>query len=107
MDDLAQWLSDKFNSILKWFVDFFLYLLDLIKDLILWVFDAILTAIVTLINAIPLPDFITNGLQTLADSMPPLLSYFLANSGISQAVVIIGAGWAFRLLRKFVTLGQW
>lgn len=107
MEALENWLKEFLHAVVQAIIDFFIWLIDFVKDIFLWLVDSLLTAIVALIKLIPLPDFITNGLQAVTDGLPPLLLYFLNHSGLTIGFGIIASGYIFKLLRKFATLFQW
>ena len=56
-----------FNSLAAWIVDLlksiFSAIFDLVKDLIIFVLDLFFEAIVAVWAALPVPDFIANGLN--------------------------------------------
>lgn len=98
--------------------EFTAWLLSLVKEVFtsLWTFvqDAfiaafglVVKAFVSLIVAIPVPGFIQGGLGQLWGGLDPGISYALTQSGVPAALALVGAGYAFRMLRKFVTLFQW
>lgn len=106
-ESIENWISEFLHNILQHIVDFFIWLVDFFKDILLWFIDQLLTAFVALIQLIPLPAFITTGLNSLFAEMPPLALYFFSHTGLVEGLGIIGAGYGFRLLRKFATLFQW
>lgn len=69
---------------------------------------AILSLFALVVAAIPVPDFIkTYSLGTLLSAAGPDVGWFLNTLKIAQGLAIVGSGYAFRLLRKFLTLFQW
>lgn len=67
----------------------------------------VLDFIASLIEALDPPSFMQH---SLGDSLSPTMNYIgfaVAQSGLSEAMGILAAGVAFRLLRKIATLGQW
>lgn len=106
-----QWLSDKIDGVLGWlssaFTTLFTALASLIKDLFFWLLDGLLSAVVGLFELIPVPSFMSGGLSGLFSALPAPLLYLLSATGVFQALLIIGAGVAFNLTRKLLTLGQW
>lgn len=98
---------DFVDSIIAWMKGLFKDLVEFITDLPLMILDGILSALAAIIGAIPMPDFMTGGLQTVVDSLPSSVLWLMANAGIGAALGIIAAGVGFRLLRKVVTLFQW
>jgi len=99
------------QQITQWFKDLaiaaFTALWDLVTDAAISIADLALGALANLIAAVPLPDFLTGGLQALFGNVGTDIAYMLNQAGFGPAVALYGAGWAFRLVRKFVTLFQW
>lgn len=98
--------------------EFTAWLFDLVKavfnaawqfivDLVATVLDAILGALAALLALIPLPSFLSDGLQSLYGQLDPGIGYVLSQSGLPAALAIIGSAYVFRLARKFATLFQW
>lgn len=107
-----EWLSTKIDNVLSWIKQFFLDIwhgvADWVYDFVVKVFGEVLDAIYALLSALPVPDFIAAAsLQNFLSGIDPAVLYFLSRSGFGPAIALIGAGVAFRLLRKLFTLGQW
>ena len=105
MDQWLKKISDFFIDLAK---EGLLAVLDVIKDVFFWGLELVLNGIASLLEALPVPDFIanTNFGQILAP-LPPFALYIVNQLHLDQAMAIIGAGVAFNLLRKLFTLGQW
>jgi len=88
-------------------VKVFTALWSLITDAFIGFVELIVTAFVGLLSAIPVPEFLSQGLQSTYGLLDPGIGYLLAASGLPAALGVIGAGYAFRLVRKVVTLFQW
>jgi hypothetical protein len=87
---------------------FFGSLMAFLRDLIVGAVAAILSLFALMVSAIPVPDFIkTYSLGTLLSAAGPDVGWFLNTLKIAQGLAIVGSGYAFRLLRKFLTLFQW
>lgn len=93
------------DSILDFFADIWLSLKSFVFDILVSFIDAILSAIAFVIESLPLPDFILS--YSLSDFIPADVSYFLALSGFGSCLYLIGSAYAFRILRRVVTLGIW
>lgn len=105
----------------NWFADFTAWYVGLIKKILLgfvelchdvglWIFDGILSAIAAVVGAIPAPGFLSDIQGVVGNSLgglPGYALYVLGHAGIGQGMAIVGAGFAFRMVRKAVTLGQW
>lgn len=105
------WLTQKIDNALTWFADvfraIFVAITTWLQDFAIWMLDTLLTGVAALLEAIPVPSFMSNGLSGLFTALPPPLLYLLDQSGIAAGVAIIGAGVLFNLTRKLLTLGQW
>lgn len=105
-------MSDWLTSITSWLLSLvqavFTSLVTFIHDAFLWVFDGILSAIAALISSIPAPSFLSEvSLGGLLSGLPPFALYVIGHMGFQQAFAILASGFAFRMLRKLMTLGQW
>lgn len=99
--DLTDWLQEQVQAIWDAFVEF-------IGDTLLNAVEMLLALFATLIEAIPMPEFVSQyGLGALLANLPPGVQWFLVQMKIPQGLAILAAGIAFRLLRKLITLGQW
>ena len=102
-----EWISTFTAWLLSLVKSVFTSLWDFVTDVFISLIDLILTAFVSLISAIPVPDFIQGGLQSSIDGLDGTVLYILAQVRLPEALALIGVGYAFRLVRKFVTLFQW
>lgn len=98
---------DAIESVIEWLKSLFTDLTEFLGDLPVKILKGLLDAIAGLIELIPVPDFITNGLQTVVSGFPPTLLWMMDQTGIPEALAIYGAGVSARLLRKVFTLFQW
>lgn len=100
MTDFANWLLGLIKDLLQdaW---------DLLTDLFISLLDALLQALLTLINAIPLPQFLMDGLSNIFSNISPDVWYFASHFKFGQCFAVLGAAVAFRLARKLLTLFQW
>lgn len=78
-----------------------------VQDAFIAFFGLVVKAFVALIAAIPVPGFMQGGLASAWGGLDAGIMYGLSQAGLPAALAIIGAGFAFRMLRKFVTLFQW
>lgn len=106
---MDNWLTDITNWLLSLVVSIFSALIDFIHDAALWVFDGILQAFAGVLAAIPVPSFLSDGinLSSYFAGFGPYPLYLLSRLGIANCVAVLMAGISFRLLRKLFTLGQW
>lgn len=97
LNDIWSWIVAQTNALFQFF-----------RDLIVYAVDTILQGIESVVDAIPMPSFLSG--HTLNDylgAVDPSVLYFLSQSGFSSAIAILGAGFSFRMLRKLFTLFQW
>lgn len=81
---------------------------QVLKDLVTYLLAAILGLVQQAIAMLPVPSWLANNsLGTLLGQTGPVVGFFMSNLQIPAALALIGAGYAFRLLRKFLTLFQW
>lgn len=106
-----RWLSDKIDNALAWIAnlvqDVFFAFMYMLHDVFTFLLDAFLMAIISVIDLIPVPDFVNGGMQTYLQLIDPSVLYFLSACGFPQAIALLGTGFVFRMLRKLATLGQW
>lgn len=85
----------------------FIALWQFVVDVFIGLVELIVMAVVGLLSLIPVPEFLSQGLQSVYGQLDPGILYLLGASGLPMALGIIGTGYAFRLVRKVVTLFQW
>lgn len=78
-----------------------------LSDAFINIIGLVANAFATLIAAIPVPSFISGGLGQSWAGMDSGVLYVVTQCGVPEALAVIGAGYAFRLTRKFLTLFQW
>lgn len=101
-----------FTKLMQWVIDLakaiFTTVLEFLQYVFLVVADAVLSAIALLIQAIPVPSFMTtNSMGSLLSGLPPYALFVISHLHVVEAFAIIGAGVLFNLTRKALTLGQW
>lgn len=98
---LTGWIAYAFNVLFTAIAQFF-------KDLVTYALAVVLGVVEMAIAAIPIPDWImNNSLGSLLGQTGSIVGFFMTQLQIPASLVLIGAGYAFRLLRKFLTLFQW
>lgn len=85
----------------------FAALWSFVVDAFIGLVELLVMAVVGLISLIPVPQFLADGLQSIYGQLDGAILYFLSATGLPLALGIIGTGYAFRLVRKVVTLFQW
>lgn len=107
MDWLFEWLQAAIAWVWGVVKAAFTAVLDLLRDLGVWVVDQVLTVLGDLIAALPVPDFLAQGMDVMFSALHPSILYFVGLLKVPQGLALIGAAVAFRMLRKLATLGQW
>mgnify|MGYP001546031711 CR=1 FL=1 len=106
-----EWLGDFLNNLWASLVDLVRAYWDaftaFLTDLPIRFIDGLLGALATLIEALPRPDFLSEGLSTLFAGMGGGIMFFLAEFKVPEALALVGAAFAFRFLRRVLTLGIW
>jgi len=98
---LATWLL---NLVVKVFAA----LWDIVNDLAIACVDGFLTAIAGAIGLIPAPTFLQSvNMQSLFNGIGSDVLFFFGVFNIGAGIALLGSAFAFRMLRKFVTLFQW
>lgn len=100
MSDFAAWLFGLVKDLL-------IAIWDLLTDLFISVLDLVLGALLALLSALPLPSFLTSGLQTAFNGIGPDVWFFASHLRFSECFAVLSAAVVFRLARKAVTLFQW
>lgn len=101
LDDLTNWLREAFEAL-------FAGLVELLTDMILLQVMTLSVIFLKLVQAIPVPEFLTSTtLATALGNAGPTVAWALHTFKIGEGMALIGAGYVFRLTRKLVTLGQW
>ncbi len=80
--------------------------LDVINDVVFDVLCKFLDVALFAANLIELP-IISGALQNAVSGLSPDISYLLTQTGFYEALVIVGGGYSFYLLRRLLTLGNW
>lgn len=99
LTEFTTWLL---NLVKEWWSTFWTFVSDAGINLL----DMLGSAVISLIGAIPVP-FSGNSLATLWGALDPGVMWVLVAIGVPQALGLFGAAYAFRLVRKVVTLFQW
>lgn len=100
LKEFTEWLLGLVSKV-------FTALWDFIRDAAIAVFDGIVSGFVAVIGSIPVPDFVQGGLASVWGGMDSAILFYASMAGLPQALMIVGAGYSFRFLRKALTLFQW
>jgi hypothetical protein len=85
----------------------FTALWDFLVDVFVNAVDLVVSALVGLVSAVPVPQFMADGLQSIYGAIDPAIGYILTATGVPIGLSMIGTAYGFRLVRKIVTLFQW
>lgn len=100
-------LADFGNWLLSVIISVFEALWNFVSDVAVNVLDLVVSGFASLVAAIPVPGFLSGGLQSMWSGMDGGVLYVVSQCGVPAALAVIGAGYSFRLARKFFTLFQW
>lgn len=107
MQELMDWLYSIISAVLAWLLELVTTVMNWIKDLALDLFSLFLDGLYALFSLLEVPDFLSGSIGTAFEGLPALTLYYLAQVGLAQGLLMVGAAYAFMLLRKLFTLGQW
>lgn len=83
-------------------------LMTFLRDLVTFVFVVIFGIISSAIAQIGVPSWLSQySLGSILGQTGQVLGFFLVQLRVPEGFALIGSGYAFRLLRKFLTLFQW
>lgn len=80
---------------------------DFVQDAFVTVLDSVVGAFVYIVTLIPVPSWLSGGLGSAWGGMDGGVIWLATQCGVPAALAIVGAGYAFRMTRKFFTLFQW
>lgn len=104
----AGWLTDFTNWLRQAITDFFQSLIAYFGDFLLILVENQLTLFALVIESLPEPGFLqTYNLATILGPAGPTVAWAMSTFRVGEGLAVIGAGYAFRLLRKFLTIFQW
>lgn len=98
---LTDWLGEQITRVWRAVVEF-------VGDTIITVIEAALDLFAQLIEALPVPEFLTQyTLGSLLGGVGSDLLWILGAFRLDECFAIVGAGYLARLIRKLLTVGQW
>ena len=98
---------DWFDALIKWLKSYWEDFEEYLGYLPIELLDGLLKAVTKLLKEIPVPEFISDGLQSAVNDFPPMVKWLIAETQIELCLQIILAAVLFRISRKFLTLGWW
>ena len=82
--------------------------IEFVQDFFISIVDQLLTLIADSIAVLPVPDFVQNySIGMILGYFPNEVLYVVMYLRLPECMAIISAGFAFRMIRKVVTLFQW
>jgi len=101
LSKLTWWFSYALNT-------FFHALVGFLKDLVTYVLSVVLSLVVSAVSAIGVPSWLKDySLGSALGQTGAVTLFFMGQLQIPIALGLIGGGYTFRLVRKFLTLFQW
>jgi len=101
---LQQWKDWVVQQLEQWWND----VEEFAHERSLDVFDALLSCVDFVVNQIPVPAFIEgHSIGNYLGSAGPTIGWIATELRVAEGLGFIGAAYAFRLLRKIVTVGFW
>lgn len=112
LTSFTTWLAEQFNSRWRAFQDWVLEWWDTFQE---WTLDMGVLALETcldlaamVVERVPVPDFIeSNSIAGFLGQAGPEIAWIVGTFQIDVGLGMIGAAYAFRMLRKVLTLFQW
>lgn len=102
------WLSDLTDWLREQIIAFWTAIAEFFTDLVIVALDAVCDFFATVIESIPVPDWLTTySLDGLLGNAGPTIAWIVGTFKIGEGLGVVALGVAFRLLRKLFTLGQW
>lgn len=99
--ELTDWLVQQIVTVWDAFVSF-------MGEWLLWLAEMIFELGAVVIESIPVPDFVTQyTIGGMLGNIGPDLAWVIGPLRLGEGMLILAAGYGFRLLRKALTLGQW
>jgi len=101
LSKLTWWFAYAVNILFRALVGF-------LKDLVTYVISTALSLVVSAISAIGVPSWLSQySLGNLLGQTGAVVGFFMGQLQIPLGLGLIGGGYVFRLVRKFVTVFQW
>lgn len=100
MTEFANWLLGLVKDAIKAAWDF-------VADAFINILDLLLQGVVSVITAIPVPNFLQSGLSGTMSQISSDVWFFASHFRLGECLAILGAAVVFRLTRKVLTLFQW
>jgi hypothetical protein len=104
----AGWLDDLTNWLVQRLQELYDFMVQTIEQALVAALEMFLNVFASLLEAIPVPEWIQNyDLNSILGAGGPWVNFVMGQLQLGTAFALIAGGWAFRLVRKALTLGQW
>lgn len=101
LEKITNWFKEQFAAMWE-------ALAAMLHDLVLWFVGAVFDISASMIEMLPAPDFMTGmSIGQMMGQAGPVVGWLANVLQIPAALGVFGAAYAFRILRKFLTLFQW
>ncbi|MGO4521248.1 hypothetical protein AB4076_11590 [Dyella sp. 2RAF44] len=101
LSKLTGWIANVVHTV-------FVAAVQVLKDLVTYIIGVVLGLVASAISAIGVPSWLSQySMGSILANTGSTLAFFLVQLQIPAGLSLIGAGYAFRLTRKFLTLFQW
>lgn len=101
LTDITNWIRQQVERLWDAIQTFF-------SDLVVTTIEAVLDVFASAVEALPVPDFIgTYSIGGIMSNISSDVMWVAGSMRIGEAMGLLGAGYAARLVRKLLTLGQW
>jgi len=95
-DSLILWLKELVQSVTEWLV-------DLVKTFAKWVWQSILDGLAAIIEAVPVPSFVSDAGQMFSQ-IPPEVAAFWQYFAVSEGLTMVVAAYGLRFLIRRIPL---
>ncbi|MCF1185018.1 hypothetical protein L0E83_16420 [Marichromatium gracile] len=98
LQSFLDWLLAFWEAVTEWF-------LGLIQDVIQWAYSGLLEALASLIEALPVPDFLVSA-GSVFSNIPPGVVYLVSVGQFEWGLSVIGSAYLIRfLIRRIPVIG--
>lgn len=96
VESLISWLAELVEGFTQWVV-------DLVKTAARWLWQSLLDAVAAVIEAIPVPDFVSDAGQFFSQ-IPPEVAAFWGYFAVSEGLAMILTAYGLRFLIRRIPL---
>lgn len=95
-DSLIAWLGELIEGVTQWLV-------DLVKTFAQWVWQSVLDGLAAVIEAIPVPDFVSDA-GDIFSQIPPEIAAFWQYFAVTEGLAMIVTAYGLRFLIRRIPL---